>query len=494
MGNTRPTGEELHEDEPPQPRPRGRRSLGRHVSAVLLATAAAVAGGITTERMSMLSTPSSAVRDDTEFEGFLPIDEDEAELALAPYEDPALLEDVPVNEDEVSEAVGDVLESSEVVETLGESGIPEVAIEAYTDSEGVQAGTDPGCGLRWTLLAAIGRVESNHGRFGGAQLREDGYGTKPIRGIPLDGRPNVALIRDTEEGELDGDTTFDRAVGPMQFIPSTWRSVGQDGNDDGRNDPDNIFDAAQGAGAYLCADGANLNDTAGRARAVRRYNNADEYVRVVLSLAQMYETGRVEALPDLPVPPPAATPSGPQPPSPPSPSPSPTPPGSGTPPAASPAPTRAPGAPTPPAPRPTPPAAPPAQPAPTPPAAPPTTVTSQPVPAPPAAPPTTPPTTVPGEAPTPTTPPSPTPPPTEPVPPVTPPTTPPAEATPPPPATPPAAVGWAPAMREVVVDILEAQAEGAPDQAPVPATAPADGAVPPAPDAAVVPGDPRSSP
>ena len=122
---------------------------------------------------------------------------------------------------------------------------------------------DPECGIRWTLLAAIGRVESNHGRFGGAQLRDDGYGTRPIRGIPLDGRPDVALIRDTDGGRLDGDTTYDRAVGPMQFIPSTWQSVGVDADGDGRRDPNNIFDAAQGAAVYLCRGDADLRDAGG---------------------------------------------------------------------------------------------------------------------------------------------------------------------------------------------------------------------------------------
>ena len=135
-----------------------------------------------------------------------------------------------------------------VIEALGRAASPRWRSRAYKGAERTRAGDDPACGLRWTLLAAIGRVESNHGRFGGAQLREDGYGTKPIRGIPLDGRPNVALIRDTDEGALDGDTTYDRAVGPMQFIPSTWRGVCADGNGDDRRDPNNIFDAAQGAG------------------------------------------------------------------------------------------------------------------------------------------------------------------------------------------------------------------------------------------------------
>ena len=157
--------------------------------------------------------------------------------------------------------------------------------------------SDPGCGVPWTLLAAIGRVESNHGRFGGAQLRDDGSATRRIRGIPLDGRPNVALIRDSDGGALDGDTVYDRAVGPMQFIPSTWRAVNADGNGDGFADPNNIFDAAQGAAQYLCTGTSNLRDPARAAQAVRRYNNADSYVRLVLALARMYQTGRVIGLP-----------------------------------------------------------------------------------------------------------------------------------------------------------------------------------------------------
>jgi len=219
---------------------------------------------------------------------------------LQRFLDPALLEAVPVGPEPVAEPVRVVLTSSRVITTLGESGIPEVALKAYKRAAARLAASKPSCGLHWSLLAAIGRVESNHGRFGGAQLRADGYGTQPIRGIPLDGRPNVALIRDTDNGKLDGDRTYDRAVGPMQFIPSTWRSVNVDGNGDGERDPNNIFDAAAGAGVYLCAGVTNLREPGQAATAVRRYNNADTYVRVVLNLARQYRNGGVAVLPYSP--------------------------------------------------------------------------------------------------------------------------------------------------------------------------------------------------
>jgi hypothetical protein len=190
-----------------------------------------------------------------------------------------------------------------VVDALTASGIPSVALQAYRSAQSTMAVKKPGCGLRWSLLAAIGRVESNHGRFGGAQLRADGTGTKPIRGIPLDGRPGVATIRDTDGGQLDGDARYDRAVGPMQFIPSSWRFAGADGNGDGKKDPDNIFDAALATAGYLCAGDTDLRDPDQRAGAVWRYNHSAEYVRVVLALADEYERGQVPLPPTLPLPP-----------------------------------------------------------------------------------------------------------------------------------------------------------------------------------------------
>ena len=58
-----------------------------------------------------------------------------------------------------------------------------------------------------------------------------------IYGIALDGTNNTAVIRDTDGGQYDSDDEFDRAIGPMQFIPSTWSVVGVDSDGDGSATP-----------------------------------------------------------------------------------------------------------------------------------------------------------------------------------------------------------------------------------------------------------------
>jgi membrane-bound lytic murein transglycosylase B len=217
--------------------------------------------------------------------------------AVKPYLDPKQLSAVPVGPGDVSKPVRMVLTSAGVTTALDDSGIPEVALEAYRRAAAALAASDAACHLPWQLVAAIGRVESDDGRFGGAMLLPDGYGTRPIYGIPLDGRAGVALVRDTDGGRLDGDPGFDRAVGPMQFIPSTWAVDGVDGNGDGKKDPNNIFDATLAAADYLCAGGGDMANRAQEAAAVLRYNDADEYVRVVLALAASYEHGDFATVP-----------------------------------------------------------------------------------------------------------------------------------------------------------------------------------------------------
>ncbi|MFC7406038.1 lytic murein transglycosylase [Georgenia alba] len=176
-------------------------------------------------------------------------------------------------------------------------GVPAVVLQAYRDAASDLARLDPGCHLDWTLLAAIGQVESNHGRYGGAVVGADGLTSPRILGLPLNGVGPVAAIRDTDGGAYDGDTVWDRAVGPMQFIPSTWAAVASDGDGNGVSDPNDIHDAALGAAVYLCAGDADLSDPADLRAAVLRYNHSDAYADLVLALMERYRTGTTPTLP-----------------------------------------------------------------------------------------------------------------------------------------------------------------------------------------------------
>jgi membrane-bound lytic murein transglycosylase B len=151
-------------------------------------------------------------------------------------------------------------------------GLTTVAYDAYQRAAAAVAIENPACGLRWELLAAIGKTESNHG-FG--RLAPTGASVRPIIGI--------SIGPDTDGGRLDGDAARDHAVGPMQFLPSTWNAYGADGNGDGIADPGNIFDAALAAGRFLCraARPLTLLTRAGVIRAIWAYNPNEEYLRVV---------------------------------------------------------------------------------------------------------------------------------------------------------------------------------------------------------------------
>lgn len=141
-------------------------------------------------------------------------------------------------------------------------------------------------GLPWSVLAAIGSIESGHGRTGGAELRPDGTVVPRIIGPVLDGSAGVARIIDTDRGQLDDDPDFDRAVGPMQFIPRTWASYGVDASGDGFADPHNAIDAIHTAAAYLCTNGGDDPDRL--VDAILAYNRSTEYVQRVLSLGSRY--------------------------------------------------------------------------------------------------------------------------------------------------------------------------------------------------------------
>jgi membrane-bound lytic murein transglycosylase B len=172
-------------------------------------------------------------------------------------------------------------------------GIPIEALEAYAYAARVAQVENPDCHLSWTTLAGIGMVESHHGTYRGAEIAANGDVSPPIRGVRLDGTNGNLEIIDSEATKASpaGDPVYARAMGPMQFIPETWRLYGVDANNDGVISPDNFDDAALSAAGYLCFRGKDMATPPGWMNALHAYNHSDQYARAVRDWATAYSNG-----------------------------------------------------------------------------------------------------------------------------------------------------------------------------------------------------------
>ena len=177
---------------------------------------------------------------------------------------------------------------------LADLDIPQTALLAYQRAADVIGQVDASCGLSWTLLAAIGRVESDHGRFGGASsgrtarraLRSAASpSTEPARS-----RRSVTPMPASSTGTPSGTARSD----PMQFLPSTWSVVGVDGDGDGVRSPGDIDDAALATAVFLCSAPGELDTDSGRRTAIFRYNPSNAYVASVLAADRSYRAGEFE--------------------------------------------------------------------------------------------------------------------------------------------------------------------------------------------------------
>jgi hypothetical protein len=177
---------------------------------------------------------------------------------------------------------------STAADTSGNS-IPAIVLDAYRRAARSVDLADPGCHLSWPLLAAIGTVESSNAENG--NVLPNGDMRTPIFGPPLDGTNGDAAISD--------GSGWVRAVGPMQFLPSSWARWATDGNGDSRANPQNVYDATAAAARYLCASGGDLSNLNDVRRAVFSYNDSQRYVNVVLGWFEAYQRG-VTAGPDVP--------------------------------------------------------------------------------------------------------------------------------------------------------------------------------------------------
>jgi len=185
------------------------------------------------------------------------------------------------------------------------SDIPALVLDAYVRAAAAANRRTPGCRIHWSALAAIGRTESNHAREGGSTMTLAGDVVPHILGPRLDGN-GFAFVADTDGGAYDGDTQVDRAVGPMQFIPSTWKGLGEDGNGDGIRDPNNVYDSTTAAGMYLCRSSQGLDADANLYKAALSYNHSTSYAALIVTRAREYINLNMAGLP--PGPPASATP------------------------------------------------------------------------------------------------------------------------------------------------------------------------------------------
>ena len=171
--------------------------------------------------------------------------------------------------------------------TAERTGIPERALAAYAGVAIAKADAMPGCGLAWNTLAAVGFAESRHGTHGGSEVGVDGTVTPAIFGVALAGG-DTASVPDSDGGAIDGDAEFDRAVGPMQLIPQTWRNWHVDASGDGVEDPQNLDDAAMATANYLCRASGDMTTEAGWRAGIAAYNSAESYLRAVATSADSY--------------------------------------------------------------------------------------------------------------------------------------------------------------------------------------------------------------
>ena len=234
-------------------------------------------------------------------DGMLPVQED---TALAGFLEPEHLVAVPVGGSNVAEPVRAVLSSAEVIETLGESGIPEVAVDAYKQAADTLAVDDPTCGVRWTLLAAIGRVESEPRPLrrrpaAGRRLRHQADPRHPARrAAQRRADPRHRRRRARRRHHLRPGRGAD-AVHPVDVAVGRGRTATATG---GATRTTSSTPPRAPAG-YLCAGDADLRDPdasgPGRCAATTTPTSTSGWC---CDLAEMYESGAVERLPSIGLP------------------------------------------------------------------------------------------------------------------------------------------------------------------------------------------------
>ena len=163
--------------------------------------------------------------------------------------------------------------------------IPERALQAYAYAA-YAVEQEQGCAVGWQTLAALGDVLTQHGQVNSTTIDEDGVTSKPIRAVaPAAG--GKKSVPDTDGGDIDGDSTKDIPVGPMQLMPSRWEQYGTAAEPGNTPNPDNIDDAALTTAKITCSAG-DLTSPEGWTTAVSEFNPSPVFLKAVHKKAKEY--------------------------------------------------------------------------------------------------------------------------------------------------------------------------------------------------------------
>lgn len=148
-------------------------------------------------------------------------------------------------------------------EAVREKTFNPTSFEAYQRAANVANETREGCGIPAALLAGVASVSSAHGEARLGRVALNGDATVKFR-QPLS-------PTDTDQGTVDGDSQRDFLVGPLALHPFVWGLQPVDGNGDGQQSVDNVYDAASAAGRFFCQGNFDFKTAAGLRAALYEY-------------------------------------------------------------------------------------------------------------------------------------------------------------------------------------------------------------------------------
>lgn len=178
----------------------------------------------------------------------------------------------------LEESVADVsLALDEAIKPLAPT-LPGAAYSAYLRASSAVRDSDPDCDVPAALLVGIGRIMGNHGRSASSTLSIAGVSSSPMRGL-IGGD-----VPDQDGGAIDGISTADLRVGPLQILPSQWSEF--DPQQEIASSPNWLYSSAIVASRVLCSSGNDLSKDDGIRRALNLFTANPSLSQAILGSAR----------------------------------------------------------------------------------------------------------------------------------------------------------------------------------------------------------------